>query len=43
MRTMAAIHDKLYRSQVFGQIDARDYVTSLVDELLRSDGLPERE
>jgi PAS domain S-box-containing protein len=36
IHAMAAIHDRLYRSQSFGRVDAGEYVTSLAGDLLRS-------
>jgi len=36
IRTMALIHEKLYRSEGLGQLDFKEYVESLTDLLLRS-------
>ncbi len=38
IKSMALIHEKLYRSENLADIDSKEYVTSLVEELVRSYG-----
>ncbi len=40
IRSMALIHEKLYRSSSLAEIDFADYVESLIDELLRMYNVP---
>ncbi len=42
IRSMALIHEKLYRSGSLAEIDFGDYVKSLVDDLLRMYNVPGR-
>ena len=40
IRSMALIHEKLYRSGSLAEIDFADYIESLIDELLRMYNVP---
>ena len=40
IRSMALVHEKIYRSKDFARIDFVDYVRNLVSQMIRSHGTP---
>jgi len=42
IRSMALIHEKLYRSENLSRVDIQDYIRSLANDVIRSYGIEER-